>query len=302
MNKKISVIIPVYNTERYIAETVRSALHQTYTDWEIIAVDDGSTDDSAKIIEGFSPSITLVQQENRGCAAACTTGIQAAQGTYIQILGADDILHPEKFARQMAVFKEEPSLDAVFCTAEKFSGESPLYTHSHKSKKSESFKINSKELLDSLLKKNTISAITPLVKKVWYERVGYYDVRLTNLEDWNAYLRMAHLDASFYYLDEVLAGIRRHESNKSDNAETMNRARVKVLDYFFADYGNAFTEKQVRNAYAHCYLENARLSHANHNYAQFRRDFMRACGLHPFFYASSGLIVKYLRSYLRTQK
>ena len=92
---KFSVIIPVYNKERYIRKTIQSVLKQTFRDYEIIVVDDGSKDDSFKIVKSMQEdSIVLVQQENSGVAAARNTGIESARGEYIAFLDADDYWHP----------------------------------------------------------------------------------------------------------------------------------------------------------------------------------------------------------------
>lgn len=95
MNSKeqplVSVIIPVYNSQHFVAETIQSVLNQTYPHIEIICVNDGSTDQSLSILESFGPKITIISQENQGVAQARNTGIVAAQGTIIGLLDSDDL-------------------------------------------------------------------------------------------------------------------------------------------------------------------------------------------------------------------
>src|SRR5882724_5359568 len=104
MTELVSILIPAYNAERWIAEAVRSALGQTWPRTELVIVDDGSTDktlDACKTSEG--KGVKIITQPNRGAAAARNTALAAAQGSFIQWLDADDVLHPEKIARQMKV-------------------------------------------------------------------------------------------------------------------------------------------------------------------------------------------------------
>jgi glycosyltransferase involved in cell wall biosynthesis len=110
----ISCIVPVYNGERYLAETLNSIVGQTYRPLEIIVVDDGSTDGSARIAEAFGPRVQYCWQENAGEAAARNGGLGMAQTEFVAFLDADDLWHPEKLARQIAQFQEKPEIDLCF--------------------------------------------------------------------------------------------------------------------------------------------------------------------------------------------
>lgn len=111
----VSVIVPVYNTERYVAETVRSLLAQTYRELEIIIVIDGSTDGSLAICRRFDdPRIRIVEQENRGLAGARNTGIRKARGELVGFLDSDDAWQPDKIECHVAHFASEPALGVSF--------------------------------------------------------------------------------------------------------------------------------------------------------------------------------------------
>jgi glycosyltransferase involved in cell wall biosynthesis len=104
----VSILIPAFNCERSIADTLRSALAQTWTNREIIVVDDGSTDRTREIIEQFEPQgVVLVRQKNQGAAAARNTALSLSRGDYIQWLDGDDLLAPEKIARQIDVIMSD---------------------------------------------------------------------------------------------------------------------------------------------------------------------------------------------------
>ncbi len=110
-----SVIIPVYNSENYVAQTLQSVLSQTYSDFEIIIVDDGSTDKSIDICQQFQDArIKIIHQQNRGLAGARNTGIRHAQGEYLAFIDSDDLWLPEKLAKHMQHFKRSPEVGVSF--------------------------------------------------------------------------------------------------------------------------------------------------------------------------------------------
>ncbi|KAB8317807.1 glycosyltransferase family 2 protein [Tolypothrix campylonemoides VB511288] len=113
---KISVIIPVYKVEKYIAATVESVLAQTYKNFELLIIDDGSPDKSIEICQQFTDNrIRIIRQENRGVAAARNTGIRNAQGEYLAFLDADDLWTPEKLAKHIEHLENSPAVGVSFC-------------------------------------------------------------------------------------------------------------------------------------------------------------------------------------------
>lgn len=120
----LSVIIPVYNGERYLGAAIESILQQSLPPQEIIVVDDGSSDASAEVA-GHYPQVRLIAQENAGAAAARNNGVAQSSGKFLAFLDADDLWVPEKTALQMAKLEKDPSLDAVFGHAVEFRGDAP---------------------------------------------------------------------------------------------------------------------------------------------------------------------------------
>jgi glycosyltransferase involved in cell wall biosynthesis len=114
----VSVVIPVYNGERYLAETIQSVLDQTYRHFEVIVVDDGSTDGSAAVAQGFGEAIRYVARPNGGVCKARNTGMAAARGAYLAFLDQDDLWLPEKLAMQVAYLERHPEIGAVYCQCE----------------------------------------------------------------------------------------------------------------------------------------------------------------------------------------
>jgi len=116
----VSVIIPVYNGERYLAEAIESVLSQTYRPIEIIVVDDGSTDISADIVRRFSAPVRYYYQIRSGVGAARNRGVELARGSFIAFLDADDLWVVDKLTLQMTVFNANPELDMVFGKVKQF--------------------------------------------------------------------------------------------------------------------------------------------------------------------------------------
>ena len=110
---KVSVIVPFYNSEDYIGEAIESILKQSYQDYEIIAVNDGSTDSSAEVVERFGSGIRNLSHPNSGVAKTMNRGMEAASGEYLSFLESDDIWHPDKLAVQVEVLDRCPDVGIV---------------------------------------------------------------------------------------------------------------------------------------------------------------------------------------------
>jgi glycosyltransferase involved in cell wall biosynthesis len=122
MKPSVSVVITTYNQAEYIAETVRSALSQTYPHREIIVVDDGSTDETGARLAPFRDRVALVRQENQGIAASRNTGVRSATGELIAFLDGDDLWEPNKLAVQVAAYQAHPRSGLIAVDACMFSG------------------------------------------------------------------------------------------------------------------------------------------------------------------------------------
>ena len=111
----VSVVIPAYNGERFLAEAIESALAQTYSAIEVIVVDDGSTDGTGAVIDRFGNSVRSLQQKNAGVSNTRNAGIAIAEGDLIALLDADDIWLPDKIERQVGALRAHPQAGLVFC-------------------------------------------------------------------------------------------------------------------------------------------------------------------------------------------
>lgn len=193
----ISIIIPVYNKENRIEAALKSILDQTIQDIEIIAVDDGSTDDSVEVIESIEDDrICLIRcEENRGANHARNLGISKAHGEYIAFQDGDDIWHRRKLERSLKTLQTKKA-DIVFTAfVRKFSnGYEEKLPH---------YNLNmSEHKIDSLLFDNCVATPTILAKRDVFSQI-LFDESMPKFQDWEFALR-AIKQYRFYYLDEVL--------------------------------------------------------------------------------------------------
>ena len=196
----VSVIIPVYNGERYLAEAIESALAQTYRPIEVIVLDDGSTDGSGDVAKRFTSPVRYYFQPNAGLGAARNKGISLALGSVFAFLDADDVWLEDKLTRQMAVLDDNPELDMVFGYAKQFN--SPELDEQSKRKIRPS-----DEVLPGYV------AGTMLIKRDAFYRVGLFetDWRVGEFIDW--YLKAMEQGLKSFLLPKVVMKRRIHENN-----------------------------------------------------------------------------------------
>jgi glycosyltransferase involved in cell wall biosynthesis len=184
---QISVVIPAFNAARWIAETVESVLAQTFQDFEIIVVDDGSTDETAAAVAKFK-RVKCIHKVNGGLSSARNAGIRAAIGEYIAFIDADDLWVRDKLDEQMALLKQT-GLAWVYSDAYAFDSvtRSFLFVFSQMRNQHEG------DVLQSLLLEDFIPMPTPILKRYVFDEVGFFseDAKLHSAEDWDMWLRTA---------------------------------------------------------------------------------------------------------------
>ncbi len=222
---KVSVIIPAYNAMDYLPESLNSVFIQTFEDYEVIVVDDGSQDDIktwAATVQ--DPRFRLVSQKNRGLAGARNTGIREARGEYLALLDADDCWHKTKLQKQVQVLDSNPSVGLVYCWMKLVD---PLGTSTGRLVKS----FQSGMVWKELLIRNCVgSGSTPMIRKVCFDKVGDFDENLGSyMEDRDMWLRIAPHYA-FEVVREVLVDYRQHPSSASKDWNAMSRSAKIILD------------------------------------------------------------------------
>jgi teichuronic acid biosynthesis glycosyltransferase TuaG len=220
----VSVITPAYNAQKYIAQTIESVLSQTYTHWEMIIVDDGSTDQTAATIKPFlkDSRIKYVYQTNGKQGKARNLGIKHAQGKYLAFLDADDLWHATKLEKQLDVFSKHP-VDAIYAQGWIFNDEDGFDLANAKLIERDVLlgMQPSKEFTQKLLQKNQIPALSLIVKKNKVDAVNGFgeEVEIQNAEDYQLWLKLADSGCNFYGMEERLFYYRVH-ANQSTFSNT----------------------------------------------------------------------------------
>lgn len=215
-NKSISVIVPVYNAELYLVESIESVMGQSYQPREIILVDDGSTDNSAKIARGFGNLVQYHYQPNQGAGAARNAGVKLAQGDFLAFVDADDLWLDDKLALQMQAFDDHPDLEMVFGHVQQFI---------------------SPELGDEIRRQIKIPAeVVPgkhagamLVRRESFFRVGLFATVWTFGEFIDWYARAEELGLRGRMLPEVVMKRRLHKGSQGTYNRQYQRDYVHVL-------------------------------------------------------------------------
>jgi len=265
---QVSVIIPTYNAARYLSDAIDSVLAQTYDEFEIIVVDDGSTDETPGVVNKYDSRVCYLSQQNAGVAAARNRGISESKGKYIAFLDADDTWFPNKLEKQMAVLAaSEGSRVCYSAFLEVTQDLSPVGVR-------RSLR-HSSAIEDLLLRGNVIGSIcTVVAERELFEKLGGFDATLSQCADWDMWVRMG-TETEFLYLDDVLVTYRQHGTNMSRNAALLETDSLRVLDKGFEMTGLADSlKKQRAKAYARNYMVLA----ATYFHAGMYLDFLRCAG------------------------
>lgn len=224
---RVSILTPVYNGERYIAQAIESARAQTFQDFELIIVNDGSTDNSSEVIRPYltDPRIRYLEQRNGGVAAARNAALRVAKGQYIGFLDQDDLWLPEKLKLQVQYLDDHPDVGLVHANQS--------YIDSDGRHKRIHFddgftKVSGWCFRDQFIK-NRIAVLTVLARKSVLDRIGPLNETIPGGDDYEMWLRISkHFPIG--HLDQVLAHYRMHESNVSNDNFRMTRTDLGAIE------------------------------------------------------------------------
>lgn len=224
---KVSVVIPAYNAMTYLPNTLHSVLQQTFSDFEVLIIDDGSTDHiQAWVAQNITdPRVRLIAQANQGLSAARNTGIANAQGEYVAFLDADDLWKPTKLEVQVHYLDNNSAVGLVYNWI------AVIDAQGKPTGKVWRGDIEG-DVLEEVLQRNIIDCPSVLVRRKCFEEVGVFDRTLRSVEDWDMWIRIA-TRYHFSVTREALVYYRQHTSNMSKNWRVMEQAFHQVIEKSF---------------------------------------------------------------------
>ena len=252
----VSVIIPCFNCALFLAEAISSVLRQDFTNYELLIVDDGSTDDTPNLIKPYlaDKRVRYLPKKNGGLSSARNYGIINANGDYIALLDADDIWYPEKLACQIKHIENRPDVGMVFSNFNTFNADGIIFS-GKVSDSIDSFPNPEFNILFS--RNNFIYPSTVLIRKSIFKKCGFFDENLKSIEDYDMWLRISN-SYCLIGVPEKLTKIRVHNNNMSKNVDVMMRNEVMVIDKYRRDVNFVSRRKRIAKIY---YLNSDRLVH-----------------------------------------
>ncbi len=228
---KVSVIIPAYNGDRYLAAAIDSILAQTYRDLEIIVVDDGSTDNTPQVAQQYGTAVHAVQyvsQSNQGVAASRNLGMAKARGDYIAFLDQDDVFLPHKLSSQVGMLEQDDNLGIVN------SGWQITDEQGHIKAAVQPWQQIPDLTAANLIIWKPVFLGAMLFRRSWLERVSGFDISLEQTPDVDLVMRLAKLDCPAAWVEQTTVQYRQHEANASKNTLLQAQELNQITSRFFA--------------------------------------------------------------------
>ena len=217
----VTVIIPTYNRDHMIADAIESVLNQQFTHYELIVVDDGSTDETPAVLAKYSPAIKVIRQDNQGVSVARNRGIQASRADLIAFLDSDDLWQTQKLARQFEFFQKNP--DAFICQTEEIwirNGKRVNPKNRHRKP--------SGNIFEPSLELCLVSPSAVMMRKALFQQVGMFDETLPACEDYDLWLRVA-CRFPVALIDEPLVIKRGGHADQLSKMMGLDRYRIQSL-------------------------------------------------------------------------
>ncbi len=220
---KVSVIIPAYNRAQALKKAIDSVLSQTYEDFELLVVDDGSTDNTRKIVENCKKQVRYIFQQNQGVSSARNLGIYSTSGEYVAFLDSDDLWLPEKLEQQVAVMSQQPDLH--LCHTEEIWIRRGVRVNPKKKHKK-----YSGHIFLYCLPLCVISPSSVMIRRELFHKVGYFDENLPACEDYDLWLRITK-DYPVHFIETpLLIKHGGHVDQLSQKYWGIDRFRIQALE------------------------------------------------------------------------
>ncbi|SFS16746.1 Glycosyl transferase family 2 [Granulicella pectinivorans] len=250
----VDIIIPAYNAAAYLSLTIESVIAQTFQDWRIVLVDDGSTDETASIAAAYSASLgdkfLLISQQNRGLPSARNAAMRASSAEFLALLDADDLWLPHRLAASLAPFQEHPEIGLTYGLITRIDAKGKLL---------DTFKgnpVDAQGRIAPALYKRTVELPCPTItfRRSCIAAVGGFDESMRASEDRDLWFRIA-LRYEVAVVSEVIASYRIYPGSMSADADRMLRAQLRFIRKHYGSPGCGFFARQ--SAMARAYKQRA---------------------------------------------
>jgi hypothetical protein len=271
----VSVIIPAYNQGHYLAEAIQSVLNQNYADFEILVVDDGSTDNTADIANSLTDErVRYIYQDNKGLSAARNTGIRHAIGKYITYLDSDDMFLPKSLDTLVEALDKNPVYG--------FAAGRAIPIDEYNNPIGEIIGDPLLEDINHLLLGNPFQVGSVLLDIMWQTKVGLFDETLRSYEDWDMWIRLARANCPMTRVAEPVFLYRFHRGQMTRQGKQMTTATFAVLDKHFADPTLPESWRDLRDmAYSNAHLRAAMQTYNAQDFSTAQIHMLEACHLNP---------------------
>jgi glycosyltransferase involved in cell wall biosynthesis len=271
---EVSVVIPSYNSSRFLGQALDSVLAQTFRDYEVIVVDDGSSDDTSEVLRRYANAVRSLHQPNQGVAVARNNGIVASAGRYVALLDADDTWLPSKLALQLDALRARPGSRA--CTTEHQLVDVDLHEIGDVKPRRSGISLET-----LLLEGNVLGCPSSMLcERELLLSTGGFDPDQSQCADWDMWLRLLRV-ADVVKLPEPLVNYRWHGSNMSSRPELLERDSVRVLQKAFDSGLPPAVARRRRRAFANNYAVLAGCYFQARRWREFGRCSARALLLDP---------------------
>jgi glycosyltransferase involved in cell wall biosynthesis len=290
----VSIIIPTYNYGRYLSKAVKSCLDQTYRNLEIIVVDDGSTDDTRKIVEGLDSRLVYVHQENQGVSAARNNGLGRARGAFIAFLDADDYLLPDSVAARVEVLLKHPDIGIVFTDTASCDPSGNVH-HKERGLKD---RVSDRFYEDLLLKHLRFQTSAAMIRGPLAKRFSF-PAHLSNGED-VVYFARVFFAAKGYFLSRAATVNLRHEGSLRHDVDEVVRQDMTFVTAIIDDpFYEGALEYMRKDLLARRHLELFRRLYFSKEGAKARGHFLKALFIKPALALRARYLSKAVKSFFR---
>lgn len=273
LETQIDIVMPTYNSMRWLPKTIESILSQTHQNWQLYITDDGSSDDTKQYLTGLNEKrVHYTSQQHKGAAAARNSGIKQGSSPFIAFVDADDIWYPTKLADQIKLMQQDKAVGLVYGQHYIINDQDIITT---------SLKIDKRgDLFEELCHGNCIagSASMAMIRRSMVDKVGVFREDLVNGEDWEYWLRISQ-HCKIDYVPKIIAAIRQHGDSVQTNTKRMADGLVQTFEAIVNDY--QLTRSQRIYVASYCLFNAAKDYFASGHYSLARKTIIRLLKENP---------------------